>query len=64
MGRPTVQELGLHDFRAMPIREATDEAARKFRMKHLRKQHERKAVAAAAAMSGRADETEEAVENL
>jgi len=63
-GQTTVQELGTNDFRSMPIREATDEAARKFRMKHPRKQHERKVVAAAAAMSGRAAGIEEALERL
>jgi len=63
-GKEIVQELPANDLRSMPIREATDAAARKFRMKHPRESYKKKAVAATAAMSGRASSIEEAIAKL
>ncbi len=64
-GKVTSQELPANDFRRMPIREATDEAARKFRVKHPPKKDARKAATTPkGAMAGRGKAIEEALEKL
>jgi len=63
-GKVISQELPANDLRQMPIREATDDAARKFRAKHPPKKAAKKAMGAVAGMSGRAAAIEEALEKL
>jgi hypothetical protein len=69
-GKVVSQQLPANDFRSMPIREATDDAARKFRAKHPPKKVGKKpgkkaGTAALAAMTaGRVAAIEEALEKL
>ena len=65
-GKVISQQLPANDFRSMPIREATDDAARKFRAKNPPKKVRKKAgVAVPAAMTaGRVAAIEEALEKL
>ena len=62
-GRASVNELSSTDFRSMPIRQATDDAARKYRAKQPL-QHKAKAAVASAEMSGRAERVQKAIKGL